>query len=110
MKILFITIQIIIVTSLCSFAQSNRVYQYDERLVPREHNVDMKHMNLHISFEPKQGKVIGNVNLDFTVLRSKIDSLFLDAPGIKIKSITMGVSELDYKKSYDGVTIYFANS
>ena len=110
MKILFVTIQIIIVTSLSSFAQSNRADQYDERLIPIDHNVDVTHMTLHVSFEPKKGKVIGYVNIDFTVLQSKIDSLFLDAPGIKIKNIKMGLSELNYKKSDDGMTIYFANS
>ena len=72
-----------------SLKSQNRTYVKDVKLIPREHNVDMQHMLLDISFEPKIGKVIGNVTLTFTPLQSKIDTLFLDAPNIQIHSVKM---------------------
>ena len=33
----------------------NRVYVQDERLTPREHNVDMTHLLLDVKFEPEIG-------------------------------------------------------
>ena len=82
---------------LSVFSQ-NRMYVKDVKLTPREHNVDMQHLLLDVSFEPKIGKVIGSVTLTFTPLQSKIDTLFLDAPGINIHSVLMGEKKVGFSQ------------
>ena len=88
----------------------NRTYVKDDKLTPREHNVDMLHLLLDVSFEPKIGKVIGNVALTFTPLQSKIDTLFLDAVNINIQSVKMGDEELAFSQNEKGITLEFANT
>jgi aminopeptidase N len=88
----------------------NRTYVKDDKLTPREHNVDMLHLLLDVSFEPKIGKVIGNVTLTFTPLQSKIDTIFLDAVNINIQSVKMGDEELAFSQNEKGITLEFANT
>ena len=95
--------------TLSVFSQ-NRAYVKDDKLSPREHNVDMLHLLLDVSFEPKIGKVIGNVTLTFTPLQSKIDTLFLDAKNINIQSVKMGDEQLAFSQNEEGITLEFANT
>ena len=98
----------------CSFSLSifsqNRVYVKDDKLSPREHNVDMQKMLLELSFEPNIGKVIANVKLTFTPLQAKIDTLFLDAPGINIHSVLMDEKEIIFSKNEKGITLKFMDA
>ena len=48
----------------------NRTYVKDDKLTPREHNVDMLHLLLDVSFEPKIGKVMGKVSLSVTPMQT----------------------------------------
>lgn len=59
-----------------------RAYKNDDKLIPREHNVDMQHLKLLLSIEPKKGMIRGNVILDFKPIRTDVDSIWLD--GIKM--------------------------
>src|SRR3954463_16432917 len=52
---------------------------------PREHPVDMLRMRIEVSFDCPKGIVYGKVTHIFTPLRSKVDSVYFDGPGIKIK-------------------------
>ena len=88
----------------------NRTYVKDDKLTPREHNVDMLHLLLDVSFEPKIGKVIGNVTLTFTPLLIKIDTLFLDAPNIQIHSVKMDGEKVSFSQNEKGITLEFANT
>ena len=92
--------------TLSVFSQ-NRTYVKDDKLTPREHNVDMQHLLLDVSFEPKIGKVIGNVALTFTPLLSRVDSLYLDAPNIIIHHILMDEKEIKFSQNKKGITLFF---
>ena len=83
---------------------------YDSASVPREHVVDFKHLKLVAEFKPEQGKIIGNVTHIFTPLRQSVDSIFLDAPDITIKSIKFQDKDLKWKTSTDVITLFFDNS
>lgn len=100
---------------LCSnaFGQTKpfvKTLPYDSASVPREHVVDFKHLKLVAEFKPEQGKIIGNVTHIFTPLRQNVDSIFLDAPSISIKSIKFQGKDLKWKTSNDGITMFFDNS
>ena len=100
--------------TFCLFTLSvysqNRTYVKDDKLTPREHNVDMQHLLLDVSFEPKIGKVIGNVALTFTPLLSRVDSLYLDAPNIIIHHILMDEKEIKFSQNKKGITLFFTKS
>jgi len=83
---------------------------YESASIPREHEVDFTHLKLNISFIPELGQVIGKVNHYFTPLRDRVDSLFLDAPAIKIERITHRNASLKYKTNAKGVVLYFNQS
>ena len=83
---------------------------YDSASVPREHVVDFKHLKLVAEFIPEQGKIIGNVTHVFTPIRQSVDSIFLDAPSITIKSIQFQSKNLKWKTSPDGITLFFEQS
>ena len=75
-----------------------RTYYQDDKLTPREHNVDFQHLKLEISFEPENGKVIGEVTHRFKALQKEVDSIYLDAPDISIKKVMSVKEELKFKK------------
>jgi aminopeptidase N len=81
---------------------------YDSASVPRERWVDFKHLDLKISFQPAFAVVEGEVKHDFTVLREKLDSLELDGPDIRIKSVTHNGSDLKYASRKEKIAVYFS--
>ena len=105
-KLFFIAFLFLII----SVKSQNRTYVKDEKLTPREHNVDMTHLLLDVKFEPEIGKVIGNVSLSFTPLLSKIDTLYLDAPNIQIHSIKMEEKEVPFSQNEKGITLNFSEN
>lgn len=84
-----------------------RSYLTDDKLVPREHNVDMQHMKLELSFKPTEGLVIGKATHSFITLQKAVDSLFLDGPGITIKSAKLNGESIEFKTNPKGVTLQF---
>ena len=84
-----------------------RSLPYDSASVPRERFADFQHLDLQISFDTKQGKVIGDVTHSFKVLREKVDSLYLDGPGIRISSLQMDGKPLNFRSREDKIWIYF---
>jgi aminopeptidase N len=73
----------------------------------REHNVDFIHLQLDVAFSPKEGQVTGKAIYQFQPIQPIVDSLFLNAPGIKIKKVTMQDKQLPVIISEEGVTIKF---
>ncbi|HRN94461.1 MAG TPA: hypothetical protein PL084_07045, partial [Chitinophagales bacterium] len=55
----------------------------------REHNTDFTKLVLEVSFAPKEGIVFGKAKYTFKPIQPEIDTLFLDAPGIKIDSVKL---------------------
>lgn len=72
----------------------------------REFNIDIEHMLLEVSFQPEKGLVKGKATHTFRPLRSRVDSIFLDAPGIKFQHVALDKKEVKYKTSAEGITIY----
>jgi len=87
-----------------------RTYIADKALAPREHPVDMKHLKLEVAFEPQKGLVKGKVNLLFTPLTHAVDSIFLDAPGIKFMEVKLDDKTVNYKTDDKGITIFPAST
>lgn len=97
--------------SQLTYAQLHtRSYIVDPASAPRERNVDFLHMRAELSFEPEKGLVKGKVTHIFTPLRPKVDSLFLDAPGITIKEVTANGKRTDFRIDAKGVIVYFPGS
>lgn len=87
-----------------------RTYIDDPGLVPREKLVDMTHMKLNVGFEPEKGLVNGTVTHYFTPLRKKVDTLFLDGPGIQVKSATLNGKTVRFNSDSRGITFYPSES
>lgn len=106
---------IIIVVSLVNkgFSQIPREHVsfiYDEAWSPRPHPVDMEKLELEVSFVPEEKKVIGSVRHTFRVLQQKVDTLFLDGPGIQVSGAKLDEEAVGWKVLPDGIVFYFANS
>lgn len=104
----FSALTLFIILSLSSAAQpEEKCFLIDPKATPREHNVDMQHMRLEVGFEPAKGKVIGKVTHYFKPLFYDVDTLFLDAPGITIKSAFINGMPVTFKTNDAGVTLRF---
>lgn len=105
MKRTALFLSLTLITSF-AFAQRTRSYIVDPAGTPREHNVDFQHMRLELSFEPEKGLVKGKVTHIFTPLQPKVDSIFLDAPGITIKEASVNGKTARFKSNANGVIVY----
>ncbi|TND08365.1 MAG: aminopeptidase N [Bacteroidetes bacterium] len=83
-----------------------RTYIDDAAWVPREHNVDFLHMRLELSFEPQKALVTGKVTHRFTPLRQEVDSVWLDGPGITIKTCTVNGKASKFRTEKNGLWIF----
>lgn len=93
-------------TTLFVFAQEEqRAYLTDEKLVPREHNVDMQHMKLELQLVPTDGKVIGDVTHTFITLQKDVSTIELDGPGIKINKASLDGAEVKFTTTLTKVII-----
>lgn len=108
-KSFFLTIFTIGIFSMPTFSQETITYLTDEESAPREQQVDMKHLKLQVEFEVKEGKVLGKAEEKFTVLREKVDSIFLDAIDMKFNKVEFDGEAIDYKEKDKGIEIYFQN-
>ena len=84
---------------------TTRIY-YEPEAEPPEHPVDMLHMRLEVSFVPEQGLVKGKVTHRFRPIRSRVDSIFFNGPGIRINQATLNGKPLRYAVSPAGITVY----
>ena len=73
---------------------------------PREHSLDMLRMKIEVSFDCPKGIVYGKVTHYFTPLRSSVDSVFFDGPGIKIKEAMLNGQSLRFTTNAEGVTVF----
>lgn len=99
----------ILFVSVCQFsfsADSLNCYVPDASRY-REHNVDFEKLVLEVSFAPKEGTVFGKTHYTFKPIQPNVDTLFLDAPNIKIDAVKMDGSLLKWQSNEEGVTIFF---
>jgi aminopeptidase N len=73
---------------------------------PREHPVDMLRMKIEVSFDCPKGIVYGKVTHYFTPIRGRVDSIFFDGPGIKIKQAFLNGRVLQFNTNSAGVTVF----
>lgn len=102
---------LLVLVSSQIFAQTDlECFIQDPKGSSLSHNVDMLEMDLKVSFVPEEGKVIGEVTYDFQCLQPKVDTLFLHAPAIDIKSVMMDDEILKYRLIEKGIVIEFDNT
>lgn len=104
----FILFIALITLSLNTIKAQNYCRQSDPNATPRAHDADIVSMKLEVEFQPEKGLVIGKVTHTFQSLKPVLDSLFFDAPAIKIKSATMDGSAINFSTSATGVTVSFS--
>ena len=79
---------------------------FDPVSIPKEHNVDFKHLKLTVDFVPEKKLVIGSVIHSFSILRDRVDSIFLDGPGINVKTASIDDTPIRYKTTEEGFYFY----
>lgn len=107
------TLLLLAATQLSAQNQDHVCYYDDPGRHERDRNVDITHMKLDVSFEPKAGKVNGKVIHTFTCLQDNVDTIFFDGPSIVVtravldgkvistRSVTAGiVAETGLKSAY----------
>jgi aminopeptidase N len=72
----------------------------------REHNADFTHLTLEVSFAPTEKKVFGKAKYTFKPVQPSIDSLYLDAPGIKVDSVLLNGIPRKFTTNEQGLCIY----
>ncbi len=93
-------------SSVAPAQRTARTY-YEPEFEPPEHQVDMLHMRLQVSFDPPQGLVRGTVTHRFTPLRARVDTLFFNAPGIDVKRAEWNGVPVATSSSPAGITVRF---
>ena len=107
MKQLFSGLFLLFALGLQSRAQHYNVTRmYDPGNEMQDHNLDFTYMRLAVEFVPEQGLVKGNVTHFFSPVRDRVDSFFLNGPGIIVKSATLNKRKITYKITDDGIHFY----
>lgn len=73
---------------------------------PRNHNIDQQRMVVRVGFEPQKQLVKGTVTHYFRPIRRRIDSLFLDGPGITFQEVRLNEEAVSHRVTDDGIWIY----
>lgn len=103
----FVLAFLVLMNSISVFPQTkNKVYEYDPGSSPREHNVDFERMRLEVEFEPEKNLVKGKITHFFSPLRQKVDSVFLDGPGINVKEAKLNGTAIKFKNDENGITFF----
>ena len=94
-------------TALAQASAPTARWYYEPQFEPPEHPVDMLHMRLEVSFVPAEGLVRGTVTHRFTPLRPRVDSLFLNGPGIRVASVSYRGKPAPFTSTDEGLTVKF---
>ncbi len=106
-RFVFLPLIVIVLLHTSVFGQQkNKIYQYDAGASMRDHNLDFERMRLSVEFEPEKGLVKGKITHFFSPIRQKVDSFFLDGPGIIMKGATLNGQTINYKTNSNGITFY----
>jgi aminopeptidase N len=79
----------------------------DPNAAPRERYVDMLHLDASLVFVPDSGVVGGGVTHTFNILRTQLDSLFLDAIDMRVFKVLLDGQAIDFRSTQVGITAYF---
>jgi aminopeptidase N len=106
----FLTLTFALVSCVFFSQQKNKVFQYDAGAAPREHVLDFERMRLWVEFVPTEGLVKGKITHFFSAIREKVDSFYLDGPGIMIKEAKLNGSPITYKTYPLGISFFPSKS
>jgi aminopeptidase N len=107
----FLLLAVLFIAATRTFAcDTLNCYIPDDASRYKEHNVDFIKMVADIRFEPKLGKVLGRASYDFRPVQPKVDSVFLDAPGISIEKVLLNGAPQKFDSLARGVSVRFAKS
>lgn len=95
----------LILSNLCLLTSAQNTYRsyVKDNTSYREHSLDITKMKVEVKFVPEKGLVKGKVSHSFTVLQKDVDSIFFDAPDIKILKATLNNQPVDFKKVNTGI-------
>jgi aminopeptidase N len=91
-------------------AQKNKIFQNDDGASPKDHNLDFERMRLWVEFVPEEGLVKGKITHFFSAIREKVDSFFLNGPGIMVKEAKLNGKDITYKTNKDGISFFPSKS
>ncbi len=103
-RYLFLLYSLFTVHYLC--AQHATAFADDPNSGQREHPIDISRMHLKVEFIPEQGVVKGMVAHYFHPIRDRVDSIFFDAPGIKIEDVSLNGQFAKFTTNDLGVTVF----
>lgn len=94
-------------TSHLAFAQFPEISSYhaDPGAHERNRNIDVEHMLVDVSFEPQIKLVKGTVTHTFQSLQNYTDTIFFDAPGIKVKTVTLDGQSKEFRTIPEGLVV-----
>lgn len=93
----------LIVTLFCFTAIAQ---EFDSTQFPVERVVDFETLDLELDIDPKKKRVDGVATYTFKTLRPWVDSLFLHAKEMEIKSVFIEGEEVRYRMDDQGVHIF----
>ncbi len=97
---------VFILVSQFAFSQNTYRSYLKDNTSYREHSLDITKMKVEVSFEPEKGLVKGKVTHTFNVLQKNVDSVFFDAPDIKIKTATLNGQTANIKITKSGIWVF----
>jgi aminopeptidase N len=74
----------------------------------REHPADFQRLVLNVQFRPAKGEVFGTVTHHFRVLQEQVDSILLDAPGVKVTEVISGGKAIQFRSTDKHLVLYFS--
>jgi aminopeptidase N len=93
----------VILIAFSAYAQ--KPYALDPEAKGPRSGIDIEHMLLNISFRPEDGLVYGDVTHTFKTKTDKLDTIFLNGPGIDYKSVQYDGKDVKYTTNKDGIVI-----
>jgi aminopeptidase N len=102
----FLVFSFALMAVLTNAQMKNKTFPYDAGAIPREHVLDFERMRLYVEFVPTEGLVKGKITHFFSAIREKVDSFFLDGPGINILSAKLNGAPITFKINSAGITFF----
>lgn len=96
----------VLLSLILNAQHKNPSYLYDPGASPRDHSLNFDRMRLYVEFEPTKGLVKGKITHFFSPIRQKVDTFFLDGPGIKIIEAKINGKEIKHRSDNNGITFY----
>ncbi len=102
----YLLLPLLLMSVLTNAQMKNKTFQYDEGATPKDHNLDFERMRLWVEFVPEEGLVKGKITHFFSAIREKVDSFFLNGPGIIVKEAKLNGKEIKYVTNKDGISFF----